>query len=112
MTRIEQYKEAKRAATQLRAFADEAQNPSRCDKFGAKVELTGTYRGSYGSSSVYQWPDAVVDAMQKEIGQRLRGLSEYAADRAEKEAEGFRQAARDEAKEVLRESDGAGHTKE
>jgi len=111
MTSIEQYKEAKRKAEQLRSFADRVQDTGHCDKFGANVALTGTYKGDYGSSSVYAWRNEIIVAMEQAIQGRLRVIAGYAADKAEREAEELRNAARKEAEEVLRESPGDGLTK-
>ena len=100
MAKIDDYLKAKRHAENLRSFAKDCRSGS-CDKFGAVVNLTDTYKGYYGSSSCGSWPDVVVKAITDEIVGALREFADRAADVAELTANKARREAEDEAREVL-----------
>lgn len=105
MSKIETYRKAKDRAVKLRNFATIAQDVHHCDKFDATVKLTGSYQGTYGSSSAYRWPDEIIAAMEAETRAMLRAIALKAAERAEREALSARYEAKAEAKEILDETD-------
>jgi hypothetical protein len=102
MAKIDDYKKAKAHAESLRNFLKSSRDGS-CDKFGAAVKLSDTYKGYYGSSSCSAWPDEVIKVVQTEAALALRELIERAVLKAEKVAEVARRAAAEEAREVLAE---------
>lgn len=101
MNKMDQWREAKARAKSTRDFATRCHKDS-CDKFGATVELSATYQGSYGSSSVHRWSEAEITNVTKEIIQvGFRHFANLAANRAERELEHCRLEATDEAHEIL-----------
>ena len=105
VTKVERFKEQRRVADRMQAFANAVSNEHRCDKFGASVELKATYKGEYGSSSIFVWPDIVISRMEFEISKDLRSIAQSAAKRAEKDAEEARVAAKAEAEKILQDVD-------
>ncbi len=100
MAKIDDYLIAKGHAKNLREFAQSCRSGD-CDKFGAVVKLTETYKGYYGSSSCGEWPPAVVTAVTAEIVASLREFADRAAVVAERAADKARRDAEGEAKEIL-----------
>lgn len=100
MSKIDDYLVEKAKAAALRTFAESIARKD-CDKIGATVVISTTFRGYYGSSSVSAWPDEVIAAMEREVLAHLAYLASKSAERAEKIAEEHRKAAREEVAEVL-----------
>jgi hypothetical protein len=105
MAKIDDYKRAKAHAESLRNFLKSSRDPG-CDKFGASVKVSDTYKGYYGNSSCSAWPDAIVKAVQEETVLAFKELIERAVVKAERAAEKARREAADEAREVLADIEG------
>ncbi len=102
MTKIEEYNEKKAFAQSMKNLVNGLFEERGTDKFGAVVKLSDTYRGRYGDSATYSWGDEETKYIEEEIRKNLRGLAANAYERAEKEAEDARLAARGEAEEILK----------
>jgi hypothetical protein len=94
MSKIDEYKRAKKKAESLREFA-------LADKFGMRIKIEETWLGYYGSSSAYSWTDDQIEEVKHQIDLELRNIVQHAAERVGFTAEQAREAAADEAREVL-----------
>jgi len=107
MSKIEEYKNAKRLADDAREFADRvaADQPNDSsrfiDKLGMRFNITETWAGYYGNSSTHSWGDQITAEIKKQIEINLREIIGIMALRLEAEAETKRKDATTEAREVL-----------
>lgn len=69
MKTIQDYRMERGKLASLEEFLNRIKHP-QADKFGADVELKGTYLGFYGSSSCSGWPDLVKELVEKRLGSR------------------------------------------
>lgn len=104
MTKIQKYQQEKERIEHLRLMVDELNN-DRVDKFSANVTISVS-TGSYGSSSVYSWSDVQHRALVLAANTRkgMLYLAELAVAQSEERLETLRKEARDEALEVLGET--------
>lgn len=103
-TKIQKYQQEKSDLEHLRLMVDRLKD-DRVDKFSADVTIT-VHTGRYGSSSVYGWSDVQHDALVKAAKTRkgMLYLAELAVAQSADRLETLRKEARDEALEVLGET--------
>lgn len=113
MSKIDDFNKAKHKHGVVTEFADRISrkhsssgNAFLVDKFGADVKLGNTWRGEYGNSSTYNWPDVIKDELVKQIQLELRQLIVRASVRVAFETEEIRKEAMAEAQAVLVEING------
>ena len=100
MSKIQAYQEAKGQLHAFQQFVNSASQPD-CDKFGATVTIGGDYKGYYGNSSCYGWPDLVLTMTAKDFQGQFFNSFRRSLERLSKEVEQARKAAENEAREVL-----------
>lgn len=111
MSKIEEFKSAEIVANQMRDFAqaihEKTEHGYHVDKLGAKVTLSDTSYGTYGSSSAYTWSKIIVELMEEEIKSRLREIALLAAETAGRKAKQAALEAKAEALDVIKIADAA-----
>lgn len=113
MSKIDDFNEAKHKYGVVNEFAgritrnySDSGNGFLVDKFGADVKIGSTWHGEYGRSSLYNWPDVIVQELVKQIKIELRQLIVRASERMASETEKIRKEAVEEAQAVLVEING------
>ena len=104
MTKIETYQKAKTEVEKLEKFIKNW-NDSQCDKKGIRFNNVETYMGWYGNSSVSSWDESVVSNMKTIMSEQIPYLAELALEKAKKSAELKRLDAKNEAMEILKETE-------
>ena len=102
MNKLEQYKTQKRKLSNLTSFKA-LLSKSSTDKQGITVQITKSYKGAYGNSSVSSWPDLIVEEVANSMMSKdvyLHALN-LAINRAQVDMEKAKADAQEEAREVL-----------
>lgn len=105
MGKIDDYNKARIRYDTFASYARDAENAQRCDKLGARITINETYRGYYGDSSCYSWNDDVIHAVKEWMESHVRMALRDIAANAAIEMEDARKAARNEALDIIKDTD-------